>query len=72
MKIYTYRYMWRVSGNDSINLKIVTDTKDGLRAFEKSLIDSVDNLDSFAREYLHEYDCTLLGKFENLYLKENN
>lgn len=67
--IYTYRYMWRLKSEsfdsefkDKICIKIITDTLEGLATFEKSLIDTLgDSLLAFGKEYLHEYDVSLLG-----------
>lgn len=63
--VYSYRYMWQIEGSDTVNFKIVTDTSDGLLSFEESLkvLPGVKNM---AREYLHEYDCSLIGVFETL------
>lgn len=64
--VFSYRYMWKLKDNSSINFKIVTDTSDGLKFFEDSL-KSLDNLESVAKEYLHEYDCSKIGVFESVY-----
>lgn len=66
MKIYCYRYMWLVEGSDSVNFKIVTDTVEGLQQFEQALL-KVDGLKSAGKEYLHEYDCSAIGKFEKIF-----
>lgn len=65
MKVYTYRYMWKIKGSSQVNFKIVSDIEDGLKEFENSLL-SVENVEKVAREYLHEYDCSLIGKFDTL------
>lgn len=63
VRVFCYRYMWQVEGNESVNFKIVTDTSEGLSLFEDNLkkLDSVKNI---AKEYLHEYDCSKIGLFE--------
>lgn len=63
--IYTYRYMWRVVGSDSVYFKVVTDTVEGLEQFENVLKSTVGIL-SIAREYLHEIDCSRMGVFEKI------
>lgn len=65
MSIFTYRYMWKLSGSDQINLKIVTDTVSGLESFEKALLE-LPNLDSACKEYLQEYDCLKFCKVDIL------
>lgn len=69
MKIYTYRFMWRLSGSDNICFKIVTDTSEGLKQFEDSLL-KLENIELAGKEYLHEYDCSKLGLFESIFKKE--
>lgn len=69
--VYTYRYMWKELDSSKICFKIVSDTDVGLKSFEESFLNSMkDKLDSFGREYLHQYDCSLIGRFDNLYKKE--
>lgn len=68
-KVYSFRYMWKLVGSDTINFKIITDVKHGLILFEKSIL-ALDNLESFGKEYLHEYDCTQVGKFVSIFKKE--
>lgn len=63
--VYTYRYMWKCLGNDSIKFKIVTDTLEGILEFEKCLL-CLENLDTCGKEYLHEYDCSKIGLFVSL------
>lgn len=65
MKVFTYRYMWKLKDSASVNFKIVSDVESGLIEFEKALL-SLENVEKVAKEYLHEYDCTLIGKFETL------
>lgn len=71
MRIFTYRYMWQIKGSDKVNMKIVTDIEIGLIEFEKALL-LVEGIEKAAKEYLHEYDCTLMGRFETLLGGENN
>lgn len=67
MKVFCYRYMWTLKGvKDKVNVKIVTDTFDGLVTFEKSIKDSVKDLENFGREYVCEYDFGKIGLFEDL------
>lgn len=63
--VFTYRYMWRVTGSDNLNFKIVTDTIEGLKVFEANLL-AVEGLEVCGKEYLHEYDCSKIGVFETL------
>lgn len=65
MKVFSYRYMWQVFGSDSVCFKIVTDTEDGLSKFEESLL-SLDGLEKAMKEYVNEYDCSLIGKIDIL------
>lgn len=69
MKVYTYRYMWKVSGEDNLKFKIVSDVEEGHKFFQDELL-KIENLDSCAYEYLHEYDVERIGIFTNLYKKE--
>lgn len=71
VKVFCYRYMWQVDGNDSVNFKIVTDTADGLNLFESNL-KKVDGIKNIAKEYLHEYDCSRIGVFETVLKEENS
>lgn len=63
--VYCYRYMWQIEGSDTVNFKIVTDIKEGLVSFEENL-KALSGIKNLAREYLHEYDCSLIGLFEPL------
>lgn len=65
MKVFTYRYLWQIDGSDKVNFKIVTDVTEGLLEFEKHLL-LLPGVVKAAKEYIHEYDCTLIGKFESL------
>lgn len=71
IKIYCYRYMWQIDGNNRVNFKIVTDTVDGLNLFENNL-KSLDGVKNIAKEYLHEYDCSKIGVFEPVLKLEDN
>lgn len=64
--VYTYRYMWRVKDSSQVNFKIVSDVRPGLDEFEKHLL-ALPGLESAGREYLHEYDCSLIGSFDKLF-----
>lgn len=66
MKVFTYRYMWKLKDSSSVNFKIVSDVESGLKSFESSLL-ALDGIEKCAKEYLHEYDCSLIGKFESLF-----
>lgn len=63
--VYTYRYMWQVKGNKSVNFKIVTDTEEGLTLFEKNLL-SLPDIDRASKEYLSQIDISKMGLFESL------
>lgn len=69
--IYTYRYMWKVNGSDSINFKIVSDVSGGLSLFEKALSE-IPDLESAGKEYLMEYDVSQLGIFTPLFKGEES
>lgn len=70
MHIYSIRYMWKILGSTSVNFKIITDTEDSLKAFEKAVLD-LSGLESFGKEYLHEYDVSRVGVFEKIFSKES-
>lgn len=66
MKIITRRYMWSLVGDDKkVNLKVVTDTVEGLELFEKNL-KALENVDKVGYEYVCDYDVSQLGKFVDL------
>lgn len=65
MKVFTYRYLWKLKDINQINFKIVSDVESGLLEFEKALL-ALDNIEKVAKEYLHEYDCSLIGKIDTL------
>lgn len=71
MKVYTYRYLWKMKDSSQVNFKIVSDVKDGLKAFEDALF-KLEGLEKASKEYLHEYDCALIGKFESIFGGEVN
>lgn len=64
--VFTYRYMWQIKGNKSINFKIVTDTEDGLKYFEDAL-KKVENVERISREYISQIDVSKMGLFESIY-----
>lgn len=61
-KIFTYRYLFKLDDTEDgkINVKIVTDTQQGLEAFEKSLLEEGKVL-ACMKEYICEYDLSFLG-----------
>lgn len=69
--VYSYRYMWKNKDSESINFKIVSDVLAGLASFEEQL-KSFPDVESIAREYLHEYDCSKIGVFEPILGGEDN
>lgn len=71
MKVLTYRYLWTKKGSDKVNFKIVSDIEEGLKKFEEQLFLLAD-IEKCGREYLHEYDCEKIGKFETLLGGEEN
>lgn len=71
LHIYSYRYMWQLEGFDTIHFKVVTDTSKGLSEFEEALL-KLPRLKSAAKEYIQEYDCSLVGTFTKLFEKEVN
>lgn len=71
MNVFSYRYLWQIDGNENICFKIVTDTENGLKQFETSLL-ALEGLIRASKEYLHEYDCSKCGVFEKIYDKQVN
>lgn len=67
--LVTYRYMWKVSGNDSVCVKVVTDLPAGHDLVVKAIL-NIEGLESAAREYLHEFDVSRIGQVVSL--KEND
>ena len=63
--VYTYRYMWQVKGNKSVNFKIVTDTEEGLALFEKNLL-ALPDVERASKEYISQIDISKMGLFESL------
>lgn len=70
MKIFTFRFMWKLVGADTVNFKIVTDTEAGLKQFEEALL-KIENLEGVGKEYLHEYDVSKLAVFQNIYKRDS-
>lgn len=70
LKLITYRYMWKISGDKSLKFKIVTDLPAAHELYVDNLIKYTDDLESFGREYVCEYSCSNIGLFEKLYKKE--
>lgn len=71
MIVYTYRYVWKIEGSSTLNFKIVSDIDEGFKLFEKELL-SLPGIERCAKEYLHEYDCTKIGKFDTLLGGDSN
>lgn len=71
MKVFTYRYLWQLKDSSQVNFKIVSDVPEGLLNFEKQLL-VLPGIVKCAKEYLHEYDCSLIGKFDSLLGGESN
>lgn len=67
--LVTYRYMWKVAGNDSVCVKIVTDIPSGHEGVVAAIL-AIEGLESAAREYLHEFDVARIGQVVSL--KEKN
>ncbi len=63
--VYTYRYMWQVKDNKSVNFKIVTDTEEGLSLFEKNLL-ALPDIERASKEYISQIDISKMGLFESL------
>lgn len=63
--VYTYRYMWQLKGNKSVNFKIVTDTEEGLSLFENNL-KALPDLERASKEYISQIDISKMGLFESL------
>lgn len=70
MKLFTFRYMWRVEGDNHLQFKMVTDTASGLEQFEKSLLE-LPGLTLAGREYLNEFDVSRIAVLEKFYCKED-
>ena len=72
--LYTFKYLWTLSGEDNkgkVNFKVVTDTLSGLIEFEKEVL-KMPNLERFGREYIQEYDCSRICKFDSIKGVEGN
>lgn len=67
-RLYCVRVMFKFVDKDFINFKIITDTDPGIRQFVDSL-KKLDNIDSIAYEYLHEYDTSRLGILNEIFKK---
>ena len=67
--VFTYRYMWQLKGNKSVNFKIVTDTEDGLALFEKNLKD-IPGIERAVKYYISQIDLTKMGLYETLIKNE--
>lgn len=63
--VYTYRYMWQIKDNKSVNFKIVTDTEEGLGLFESNL-SKIPGIAKVAKEYISQIDIAKMGLIENL------
>lgn len=55
--LYTYEYMWKVKGSDSVKFKIITDVLDGHTQFI-DMLKKVDNIECASRTYLSEVDVS--------------
>lgn len=61
MILYTYRYLFKKNGDvQTIGVKYVTDTAEGLKALEE-IIRSDSDILSCVREYISSVDCSLIG-----------
>lgn len=67
MKLLTYKYVFRIVGDPEGTLKfrIVSDVAEGHAALVKQLI-ADETIELCLREYLHEYNCSLVGSVESL------
>lgn len=65
MKIYTYRFAWRLKDSDKVNIKVLTDTLDGLENFA-SYLKTLDGVEMACREYVSEFDFEKFGFVDNL------
>ena len=63
--VFTYRYMWQLKGNKSVNFKIVTDTEEGLSLFEKNL-KAIPDIERASKEYISQIDISKMGLFESI------
>lgn len=64
--LYTYKYMWTLSGDERISFKVITDTEEGHKLFIDG-VKSLPNLDKAAREYLSEIDVSKFSVCEEVY-----
>lgn len=69
-RLFTYRYMWITKGDERIQFKVITDTETALTKFEEHIKKTVPDLDKFGKEYIHEYDISLIGRFTDILYKE--
>lgn len=70
-KVYTYRYVWKLKSSNTLNFKIVSDTIDGLTSFEKQLC-QIPDIEMACKEYLHEYDCSLISRIDKVFGGDKN
>lgn len=71
MKIYSYRYLWRIGDDNKINFKIITDTETGLKQFEDALL-KMEGISLACKEYLYELDVDKITRVEKIYGGDNN
>lgn len=72
--LYTYEYMWKVKGSESVNFKIITDVLSGHESFVEAL-KKLDNVECASRTYLSEIDVSKYHVdevlFKDVILKED-
>lgn len=64
--LVTYRYLWQLRDSDVINVKVLTDVPSAHDEFCERVLKSGDVV-RFGREYVHEMNVDLLGRFETLF-----
>lgn len=58
--LVTYKYMWRIRGEDRVRFRYLTDLPVGHEAFIQH-IKSIDGISAFLREYICEYCVARVG-----------
>lgn len=69
--LYTYRYMWKVKDSKTILVRIITDTIEGLSAFEEALLKN-ESIYSCAKEYLFQCDVSRIGLLDSLKFEDSD
>lgn len=74
--LYVYRYMFRIKDVNGTQCTIHTGTMSQHEEYLKHLINSIPNIESCVREYMHHFDVSLFFNIDtidlNNYKEDNN